>query len=263
MSYSRFTFHASLISTMQLLKIGGNELDSAEFLAELARTVAGMTEPAVIVHGGGKAIADMQSRLGLVPVKVDGLRVTDADSLLVAQMVLSGYTNKVIVAALLAAGVQAIGLSGIDGGLLRCQKKQHPTADLGYVGEIVQVQPEPIYALLEKGITPVISPISLGLDGQVYNVNADEAAGAIAAALQVEVLNFVSNVPGVLDGDGRLLANLTPRETAALIQQQVIRDGMVPKVQAALDTLARGVASTRIVNLAGLAAGGGTQFSTG
>jgi acetylglutamate kinase len=246
---------------MQLLKIGGNELDSVAFLAELARVVAGLTEPAVIVHGGGKAIADMQARLGLVPVKVDGRRVTDADSLLVAQMVLSGYTNKAIVAALLSAGVQAVGLSGVDGGLLRCQKKQHPTADLGYVGEIAQVEPEPIYALLDKGFTPVISPISLGLDGQVYNVNADEAAGAIAAALNVDVLNFVSNVPGVLDGDGHLIPSLTPIQAAALIQQGVIRDGMVPKVQAALDTLARGVASTRIVNLAALAAGGGTYFS--
>jgi acetylglutamate kinase len=255
------THHVSLIHTMQLLKIGGNELDSGMFLAELARIVAGMTESAVIVHGGGKAIADMQARLGIPTVKVDGLRVTDGDSLLVAQMVLSGYTNKVIVAALLAAGVQAVGLSGVDGGLLRCRKKEHPTADLGYVGEIVQVQPESIYALLDKGFTPVISPISLGLDGQVYNVNADEAAGAIAAALKVDVVNFVSNVPGVLDGDGRLIASLTPVQTAALIQKGIIRDGMVPKVQAALDTLARGVTSTRIVNLAALAAGGGTQFS--
>jgi acetylglutamate kinase len=168
----------------------------------------------------------------------------------------------VIVAALLAAGVKAVGLSGVDGGLLRCRKKQHPTADLGYVGEIVEVQPEPIYALLDKGFTPVISPISLGLDGQVYNVNADEAAGAIAAALKVEVLNFVSNVPGVLDGDGRLIQVLTPIQSAALIHQGVIRDGMVPKVQAALDTLTRGVATTRIVNLPGLAAGGGTRFSS-
>lgn len=246
---------------MQVLKIGGNELSDPGFLERLAGAVAGLSEPAVIVHGGGRAIADMQSRLGLQEVKVDGLRVTDAESLAISQMVLSGHANKSLVVALLAAGIQAVGISGVDGGLLRCVKKQHPKADLGYVGQVVEVYPSIIHGLVAQGMTPVISPISLGLDGQVYNVNADEAAGAIAAALEAKVLNFISNVPAVLDGQNKPIASLTTAETQLLIQEGVIRDGMVPKVQAALEVLGHGVSSSRIVDLGGLANGSGTFFS--
>ncbi|UCG23032.1 MAG: acetylglutamate kinase [Chloroflexota bacterium] len=245
---------------MQLLKIGGNELSEIGFLEGLAGIVAGIDEPVVIVHGGGRAIADMQARLGLKPVKVDGLRVTDAESLAVSQMVLSGQANKAIVVALLAAGVQAVGLSGVDGGLLRCVKKQHPTADLGYVGQIVEARPAILSSLIAQGITPVVSPISLGLEGQVYNVNADEAAGALAAALQARVVNFVSNVPAVLDEERRPIPSLTARQTERLIEQGVIQGGMVPKVRAALAVIDQGVPRARIVNLSGLAAGSGTLF---
>jgi acetylglutamate kinase len=246
---------------MQLLKIGGNELSDPGFLQKLAIIVARIEEPVVIVHGGGRAIADMQARLGLKTVKIDGLRVTDAESLAVSQMVLSGQANKVIVAALLAAGAQAVGLSGVDGGLLRCVKRQHPTADLGFVGQIVDVQPVILSILMGQGIIPVISPISLGLEGQVYNVNADEAAGALAAALGARVLTFISNVPAVLDQDQREITSLTPDQTEVLIQSGVIHGGMVPKVQAALAVIDQGVPSARIVNLSGLEAGSGTLFS--
>jgi acetylglutamate kinase len=245
---------------MQLLKIGGNELSDSTFLKGLAQTVAALDEPVVIVHGGGQAIADMQARLGLPVVKVDGLRVTDAESLAVTQMVLSGQTNKLIVVALLLAGVQSAGISGVDGGLLRCVKKQHPRADLGFVGQIVQVQPQLVKILIAQGIVPVISPISLGLEGQIYNVNADEAAGALATALGARVLNFISNVPGVLDQDNQPIAQLTTAQTEQLIDRGIIRDGMVPKVRAALSVIDQGVPKVRIVNLSGLATGQGTQF---
>ena len=247
---------------MEVLKIGGNEIEEPEFLKGLGDTVAAMDEPVVIVHGGGQAIADMQARLGLETVKIDGLRVTDAESLTISQMVLSGHTNKTIVVALLSAGVQAVGISGVDGGLLRCVKKQHLATDLGYVGQIVEVYPQIIHALLAQGITPVISPISLGLEGQVYNVNADEAAGAIAAALEARVLNFISNVPGVLDRDNQTIPKLTAAESQLLIHSGVIRDGMIPKVLAALEVIDRGVPSARIVNLHGLPTGQGTLFIT-
>jgi acetylglutamate kinase len=247
--------------TMHVIKVGGNELDDAEFLQGLARAVSAVAGPVVIVHGGGRAIADLQARLGLSPLKVDGLRVTDAASLNVAQMVLSGQANKQIVAALLAAGMDAVGLSGVDRGLLRCRKKEHPTADLGFVGEIVQVRAEVIKQLLGEGVTPVISPISLGLDGQIYNVNADTAAGAIAAALAATLLDFVSNVPGVLH-EGQVIARLTAVESNQLIANGIIRDGMTPKVQAALAALEQGVSRTRIVNLAGLARSNGTAYGT-
>ena len=244
---------------MQVYKIGGNELSDPGFLAALAQAVAAETQPVVIVHGGGRAIADLQAKLGLAAVKVDGLRVTDAASLAAAEMALSGQANKLIVKALLAAGVDAIGLSGVDGGLLRCQKKAHPTADLGFVGEIVAVRAELVDMLAEKGITAVLSPISLGLDGQTYNVNADEAASAVALALNVDRLHFISNVPGVIYKDA-VLAELTPAQTENLIANQVIRDGMVPKVRAALAAIEQGIPQARIGNLAGLAAAEGTVF---
>jgi acetylglutamate kinase len=245
---------------MQVIKVGGNELDEAAFLQKLGSTVAAMKEPAVIVHGGGRAIADMQARLGMEAVKVDGLRVTDAESLAITQMVLSGQTNKTIVVALLAAGLEAVGISGVDGGLLRCVKREHPAADLGFVGRIVKVHPRIVEKLVALGITPVISPVSLGLEGQVYNVNADEAAGAIAAALQANTLNFVSNVPGVLDEDNQPIPALTAAQAESLIQSGVINGGMLPKVRAALEVIDLGVPKARIVNLSGLAAGEGTQF---
>lgn len=247
---------------MHVLKIGGNELSSPGFLPALAQAVAAMPEPVTIVHGGGRAIADLQARLGLVTFKVDGLRVTNEESLAVAQMVLSGQANKQIVAALLAAGVDAVGLSGVDGGLLRCQKKRHPAADLGFVGEIVQVRAELIELLAVRNITAVISPISLGLDGQIYNVNADEAASAAALALGAKVLHFVSNVPGVLQ-NGAVVPSLTPAQSEQLIREGVVNGGMVPKVRAALHAVEQGVPQARIVNLAGLTQAGGTYFVGG
>lgn len=246
----------------RVIKIGGNEMNVAGFLEQLAAQVAGMAagEPVALVHGGGQDIADLQSRLGIEPVKVDGLRVTDAASLGVAEMVLSGRANKQIVRALLAAGLDAVGLSGVDGRLLTARRKAHPTADLGLVGEVTDVRLPLLERLLQMGIVPVISPISLGDDGQTYTVNADEAAAAIAAALRADTLDFVSNVPGVLAG-GELVRRLSPDEAEALIADGTIAGGMIPKVRAALDALARGVASVRIVDLVGLREGGGTVFS--
>ncbi|MCP4416491.1 MAG: acetylglutamate kinase [Chloroflexi bacterium] len=244
---------------MQVLKIGGNELDDPGFLAGLAKYVAQTAVPNIIVHGGGRAIVALQQKLGLTSTKVDGLRVTDREMIIVVQMALSGQTNKQIVTALLAAGVDAVGLSGVDGGILRCLKKQHPTADLGYVGEISQVRTELLQQLVNLGLTVVLSPLSLGLDGYTYNVNADDAASAVALALQAQRLTFVSNVPGVL-ANGRILPNLTISQTESLIADGIITDGMVPKVRAALDAVAQGVNQAQIVNLTELLKSGGTRF---
>ncbi|HIP71491.1 MAG TPA: acetylglutamate kinase [Anaerolineae bacterium] len=258
------THHASRI-THHVIKVGGNELADSIFLQELAQNVKQMMaqngRPPLIVHGGGKAIAQLQTNLGLETRKIDGLRVTNAASLEAAQMVLSGHSNKLIVKALLAEGLAAIGLSGVDGRILQAHKKQHPAADLGYVGEITAVNTTPIRQLTGLGYIVVLSPISLGLDGNTYNVNADEAATAVAAALDAEQLDFVSNVPGVLQ-DGRLIPNLSSVTAEQLIAGGVITAGMIPKVRAALTAVARGVPQARIVNLDGLAGGGGTIFSS-
>ena len=183
-----------------VIKVGGNEIDQEDFLAKLVAAVAGVRKGAapIIVHGGGKEIACWQERLGLVPHFVEGLRVTDEESLAVAEMVLSGLVNKRLVAHLVAAGVPAVGLSGVDWGLIRVEKMMHPAGDLGQVGRIVKVRPNGLETLTRQGVVPVISPISLGLDGQTYNVNADHAALSVAAALGAESLVFVTNVPGVL-----------------------------------------------------------------
>jgi len=247
---------------MRVLKIGGNELNNPEFLPALAGWVAettGKGESIVIVHGGGNDIAAIQSRLGLEPKKVDGLRVTDAHSLTIAQMVLSGHVNKQIVTALLTSGVDAVGLSGVDGRLLTAQKKSHPTVNLGLVGEIVDVRTELLTSLSEHSVTAVVSPISIGKDNLTYNVNADEAASAIALSMQADLLDFISNVPGVLK-DGEVVPQLTADETEALIEEGVIDGGMVPKVRGALTAVSKGVPRARIVNLAGLLQSGGTIF---
>ena len=247
---------------MHILKISGDKLDNKEFLRQFAGYIATQPDPVVVVHGGGRGIADLQARLGLPTVKVDGLRVTDGESLVAAEMVLSGVANKRLVAALLAAGVDAVGLSGVDGGLLRCAQKVHPTADLGYVGEITAVRTDLITNLLAQGITAVISPISLGPDHHPYNVNADEVASAVALALPADLLDFVSNVPGVME-NGQILAHLTPNQCASLRERKIIIGGMIPKVQAALDAIAQGVAQVRIVDMDGLLSDGGTWFSGG
>lgn len=261
-----------------VLKVGGSELDHPEFVVGLVSALCELRGryAVVLVHGGGKAIARLQERLCLQPRFVDGLRVTDDESLDVAEMVLSGWVNKRLVARLVCAGIPAIGLSGVDNGLFRVVKMTHHSHDLGWVGDITETHPEQVDTLLGQGITPVISPISLGLDGHTYNVNADHAASALACALGARELVFVSNVPGVLvEGDGcspdvggkhfpgECVLTLKPDEVASLISSGEISGGMVPKVRSALSALERGVACVRITNLEGLTADGGTCFLAG
>jgi acetylglutamate kinase len=209
---------------------------------------------------------------------VDGLRVTDDESLDVAEMILSGLVNKRLVARLVSGSVPAIGLSGVDNGLFRTAKMKHPSGDLGWVGDVVDTNTAEIEALLSLGIVPIVSPISLGLDGHTYNVNADHAARALACALGASELVFLSNVPGVLMGshrprdngegkeigplpDGECIPLLTPEEVSSLIASGEIQGGMVPKVRSALSALRAGVPRVRITNLEGLCVGGGTCFS--
>jgi acetylglutamate kinase len=244
---------------MLVLKVGGNEIDDAGFLSGLAHAVAAMPDAPVIVHGGGKEIAELQVKFGLTPHFVEGLRVTDETSLAIAEMVLSGRVNKRIVAALINAGVDAIGLSGVDRGLVQVEKLVHPAGDLGRVGKVVGVRGEVLREYVAQHIVPVISPISLGVEG-AYNVNADSVACAIAGALNASAVVFVTNVAGVMQNE-RVIPTLTTHETNALIKSQVIKGGMIPKVRAALDAISGGAHSARITNLEGLGNGGGTLFT--
>ena len=244
---------------MQVIKIGGNEFEKPGFLETLAVALRDFDECPVIVHGGGSAVDSLQARLGLEPIKFQGLRHTDAATLEIALMTLCGTVNKQIVATLLKFGIKAIGLCGIDGGLLRARKLSHPELDLGFVGEIEKVHTSLLHSICALGFTPVISPISLGPGGQILNVNADQAASAIALAMKAERLNFVSNVPGVLLGN-EVLPVLHAQQAKDMIEGGLIHDGMVPKVRAALKTLHRGVPNVRIVNLSTLTTPGGTML---
>jgi len=241
-----------------VLKISGHELDDAEYLRDFANALAQMNQPVIIVHGGGKEISALQTRLGIEPRYIDGIRITDADSLVLVEMVMCGTINKRIVRTLLAAGVQAIGLSGVDGGIVQAVKMAHPTVDMGFTGQIVTVNPKPLEALLDAGYMPVLAPVSLGQDSS-YNVNADHVAGAIAAAVGASRVIFISNVPGVMK-NGEVLATLTPAQTEALIEDGTINGGMIPKVRTALEALTLGVTQSVITNLTGLQSAGGTVF---
>ncbi len=244
-----------------VLKVGGNELDDENFLYGLAKSVRTLITDGykpVIVHGGGKAIADYQQRLGLTPQFIEGLRVTDEASLDVAEMVLSGLMNKRIVRTLLQADLMAAGLSGVDGGTLYVEKMWHPLGDLGRVGEIQDVDTTLLQTLIAANIVPVVSPISLGaLDSLSYNVNADHAATAIAAKLGALKLVFISNVPGVLVA-GRLARAVTATQIEAWIDEGIITGGMIPKVRSAVHAVRNGVAQAVITNLAGVQGNEGT-----
>ncbi len=245
-----------------VLKIGGNDIDDPRFLAALTDYVASLNRPVIIVHGGGKEIGTLQTRIGLQPQWVDGLRVTDADTLAVVEMVLCGSVNKRLVRQFLMAGLDAIGLSGSDRGLLRGAKLHNEHGDLGRVGEITQVRGEVLLDLLADGVIPVVAPLALGDDGEPYNVNADHAAAAIARAVGASRIVFLTNVSAVLI-DEAPQESLSAARAESLIADGTIYGGMIPKVQTALHAVALGVPQAVITDLNGLSNGGGTVFYAG
>jgi acetylglutamate kinase len=246
------------LTTLRVIKIGGNDIDDPAFVQRLVNAIAAMQPKPVIVHGGGKEIGQIQQALGGEPRFVAGLRVSDETAMAAAEMVLAGAVNTRLVVALGLAGVDAAGMSGVDRGLIRVTKLQHPDGDLGRVGQPVSVRTAVLWQALEADVVPVIAPISLGDDGS-YNVNADDAAGAIAAALALDgrsaavEVTFVTNVPGV-KLDGAVIAQLDAPAIDNAILSGAIYGGMIPKVRAALAVLAAGVAQARIVDIQGLEA---------
>jgi acetylglutamate kinase len=239
-----------------VVKVSGSELDDDAFLAEFAAVIRDLNQPVAIVHGGGKEISNLQRSLGIEPRYVDGIRVTDEPSLAVVEMVLCGTINKRLVRLFLAAGVDALGLSGVDRGLVRARQM---SPEMGFTGEVTSVRGEVLTDLLRQGITPVVSPVSLGNDS-AYNVNADHVAGAIATAIQAQRIVFLTNVEGVLM-DNSVMPTLTIARAEALITGGHIFGGMIPKVRTALHAVDEGVPESVITNLAGLKSGGGTVFT--
>ncbi|MFO7259724.1 MAG: acetylglutamate kinase [bacterium] len=228
---------------LRVVKIGGRAVADAGWLADVVARIAASGRPTVVVHGGGPEVTELSRQLGVPVSWHQGRRITTPEALRVATMVLSGWTNKRVVGALLDGGVEAVGLSGEDGALFLAEVVEG--GKLGRVGRIVHVRTELIERLLGMGFVPVISPISRGVDGQPLNVNADDAAAAVAGALGAAELLFLTDVDGVHDGVGER-AVLTLAEAATLIDSGVARDGMAVKLDAAAAALAAGVRSIRI-----------------
>ena len=204
----------------------------------------------VIVHGGGPEISEMMRRLGKEPVFVNGLRVTDGETIEIAQMVLTGKTNPDLVAALQSQGGRAIGLSGKDGGMVTARKLAS-AHDLGFVGDVAEVRPDLLLTLLGQGFIPVIAPIAVGPEGETYNINADHMAGKIAAALHASKLVLLTDVSGVLKDRAEastLISELPAKLANEMITRGEIDRGMIPKVEACLEALAGGVARCHIID---------------
>jgi acetylglutamate kinase len=202
----------------------------------------------VIVHGGGPQIARTLERLGIASTFVGGLRVTDDATMEVVEMVLCGKVNREIVALIQKGGGRAVGLTGNDGTMIRVTRRLVDDRDLGRVGRVVEVEPAPIRAVADAGFVPVIAPIGVDADGVTHNVNADEAAGAVARALHAEKLILLTDVEGVKDARGRLIRQLGADEARKLVAEGTIREGMIPKIECCIEALEGGVASTHVVD---------------
>ena len=204
----------------------------------------------IIVHGGGKEISNMVKRLGMEPQFINGLRVTDEETMDVAEMVL-GKVNKSLVQLVESLGVRAIGISGKDGGLLTVEKKYADGEDIGYVGEITEVNTEILHDLLEKDFLPIICPIGLDKEYQTYNINADDAACAIARAMQAEKLAFLTDIEGVYKepkDPSTLISELAVSEAEKLMEEGYIGGGMLPKLHNCIDAIENGVSRVHILD---------------
>jgi acetylglutamate kinase len=247
-------FHGRTI----VIKYGGNAMIDEKLKHSFASDVVllklvGMNP--VVVHGGGPQIDNLLARVGKKGEFVQGMRVTDSETMDVVEMVLGGLVNKDIVNLLNQHGGRAIGLSGKDGAFIRARKLLVPNKDnvaemldIGQVGEVSAIDPEIISLLETREFIPVVAPIGVGADGQSYNINADLVAGKLAEVLKAEKLVLLTNSPGVLDKDGELLTGLTPREVDALFADGTIHGGMMPKISSALDAAKSGVKSVHIID---------------
>ena len=234
-----------------VVKYGGNAMINEQLKEQVMEDIALLWligVKVVLVHGGGPEISDMMSKLGKKPEFVDGLRVTDKETVDIVQMVLAGKVNKSLVTLVQSKGGHAIGLSGIDGGLIEAQIKDER---LGYVGKITKIRPQPITDLLEKNYIPVVSTVASDRQGNVYNINGDTAAAFIAGALGAERLIMMTDIAGILrdkDDPSTLIPHITIAEAAKLYDEGVISGGMIPKVDCCIEALHRGVKNVTIMD---------------
>jgi acetylglutamate kinase len=247
-------FHGKTI----VVKFGGNAMIDESLKQCFARDVVllklvGMN--VVVVHGGGPQIENLLTRVGKKGEFIQGMRVTDAETMEIVEMVLGGQVNKDVVNLINQAGGKAVGLTGKDGGMIRARKLQLPSRDnhadlidIGMVGDITVIDPALIGYLEAGAFIPVIAPIGVGEGGETYNINADVVAGKIAEILKAEKLVLLTNTPGVLDKDGQVITNVTPKEINAMVEDGSLHGGMLPKIASALEAARGGVKSVHIID---------------
>jgi acetylglutamate kinase len=244
-----------------VVKYGGHAMGEDGVSEHFAQSLVLMKQTGidpVVVHGGGPQIGAMLDRLSIKSEFIDGLRVTDRNAIDVVEMVLSGSINKALVSAINSAGGRAVGLSGKDGNMIVAKKLNRVKRDssgnverlidLGFVGEPEHINPEVLETIMNSDIIPVVAPIGVGKNGETYNINADTVAGAIAGALNADRLLFLTDVPGVMDKEGRIIPSLTISEAQSLIRDGTISGGMIPKVQTCIDALKSGVEAVVILD---------------
>ena len=236
-----------------VIKYGGNAMVDDALKESFARNVVllkyvGMNP--VVVHGGGPQISGTLERVGKTTEFIDGLRVTDSETMEIVEMVLGGLVNKEIVNLINSHGGKAVGLTGKDGDMIRAQKLSSAKVDVdyGHVGEVVGINPELVETLEYDGFIPVIAPIGTDQNGATYNINADSVAGALASQLQAEKLVLMTNIPGVLDKQGQLLTGLNATQIEEYKADQTIVGGMIPKVDCALNAVKGGVKTSHIID---------------
>lgn len=244
-----------------VVKYGGNAMENEELKNSFARDMVLMKLVGInpiVVHGGGPQIGELLERLDIHSRFVNGMRVTDSETMDVVEMVLGGRVNKEIVSLMNQHGGKAIGLTGKDAGLIRARKLevQDPSpevtrseiVDIGHVGEVASVNTDVINMLTRGDVIPVIAPIGVGDDGLAYNINADSVAGRVAEALQAEKLILLTNVAGLQNSAGQVLTGLSAQRVDELIADGTIHGGMLPKIRCALDAVKGGVASAHIID---------------
>lgn len=234
-----------------VVKYGGNAMKGDDMIGSFARDIVLMKAVGmnpVVVHGGGPQIGAHLEKLGKKSEFIDGMRVTDAETMDVVEMMLGGLVNKSVVAQINQQGGRAIGLTGKDGGMIRARKMLLNGKDIGQVGEVEKIDPRVVDHLEQGGFIPVIAPVGVGENGEAYNINADIVAGKLATVLKAEKLMLLTNINGVMDKNKKLLTGLSPADVDALIADGTIYGGMLPKIRCALDAVNSGVKSAHIIN---------------
>ena len=255
------TFYEKVFKQSHCCQVWWKRYGQKEYVDSFAKDIAFLQQVGilpVVVHGGGPQIGEMLSKLKIKTEFINGLRITDAATVDVVEMVLSGVTNKSIVTAISNSGAKAVGISGKDGNLITAKRllqtdsdsdsNVEKAIDLGYVGEPEVIDPKVIDALINEKMIPVIAPVGMGRDGQTYNINADTAAGAISASMKASRMIMLTDVSGVLDQNGDLITELTVSEAQDLIKNKVVLGGMIPKLKTCIDAVLGGAEASVIMD---------------